>query len=97
MSEWRFSDGTVVESNGEVTGDSEFAAFCAYQLARAGDGIEVGVPQGPEPAPRVPLKLGDDDLMAAWLLSWTYTFRVRLLVGPQPPAVQYQDVKGRVY
>ena len=99
MSEWRFSDGTVVTSEGKVTGTSDFAAFCAYDVDRVKDGLFVGVDVGPHPSRQVPLKLGDDDIMARWLMMWTYGFKVRLISGPLPVPqdVQYQHVPGRIY
>ena len=99
MSEWRFSDGTVVHSNGEVYGNSDFAEYSSDELSRVAEGILVVVPLGPQPSREVPLKLGDDELMAAWLLSLTYAFQVRLLSGPRPkpPTIEYIHVEGRIY
>ena len=54
---------------------------------------------GPQPSRQLQLKLGEDELLAAWLLSLIYAFKVRLVSGPRhvPPKIEYRHVPGRIY
>ncbi len=63
---WKFSDGTILEQGGRVTGDGALAYSLRYGIAAIRDGLSMPVTMWPMPGGEVELDLEDIAITDTW-------------------------------
>jgi hypothetical protein len=94
MKTWKLSDGTRVNTDGEVVGDSPLAKELARDVELVVDGIAVHVSWGLPPCGTKPLDTEDPAVMDAWIRQAAGRHGVTVESGPDVEAPLGADMGG---
>jgi len=96
MTEWRFSDGTVVRLGGDAEGDSAFADELRHDVALVRAGMTLPVSVYVEPGGSVPLDVDEPYLVHRWLRDAARCHGVEMTGAPEPEPAAPPDPRGNL-